>query len=247
MKPSQGRSSGLHWSIALVAGLAFGCDDDRRLVPLDDAGADAGADASPDASLDSSMDASASPVDALQGLWEGVCAVGSDDDGGVSESTRQGFAFRGDQIVTRIERYFDPTCVTPIVRLELSGSFTVGDVVSNIDGARELDVAVSGLTAQILDADFEDLANAERFLGFDDWDADEARDVLSIDVFGTGDPIDDDSTVYQIFQIVRVSDGDVEIPVLYFGDEAQGGPALSEERRPTALSNVPHAYDGPAL
>lgn len=239
MKQSQGRSA-MQWSMVLVIGLALGCDDNRQLVPIIDAGLE-------DANADSSMDASVSPADQLQGLWEGACAVGTDEDGGVAESTRQGFAFRGDQLVTRIERYFDPTCATPIVRLELSGTFTVGDTVENTNGVHEVDVAIAALTAQILDADFEDLANAERFLGFDDWDAEEARDVLGVDVFGTGDPIEDDSIVYQIFQVQRVSDGDVELPVLYFGDEGQAGPALSESQRPTTLSSVPHAYDGPAL
>lgn len=239
MKQSQGRNV-LQWSMTVAVGFALGCDDNRQLVPIIDSGL-------ADASADSGMDASASPADQLQGLWEGACAVGSDEDGGVAESTRQGFAFRGDQLVTRIERYFDPTCATPIVRLELSGTFTVGDTVDSIDGAHEIDVAIAALTAQILDADFEDLANAERFLGFDDWDAEEARDVLGVDVFGTGDAIEDDSVVYQIFQVQHVSDGDVELPVLYFGDEGRMGPALNESQRPTTLSNVPHAYDGPAL
>lgn len=220
---------------------ALGCDDDRRLVPLD-AGLHDASDT--DASADSGMDSSVSPAARLQGLWEGTCAEGLDADGGVAESTRQGFAFHDQAVVSRIERSFDPSCQTPIVRLEISGTFAVGDAVANLSDAFELDVTIQGLTAQLLDADFEDLANAENFLGFDNWDADEPRDVLGVDVFGTGSPIEQDSVVFQIFQVQEISSGDITLPVLFLGDEGDNGPILSEARRPTTLSPIPHAYSG---
>jgi hypothetical protein len=195
-----------------------------------------------------SMDASATPAERLQGLWQGICIGESlDDDGGTGESSRQGFAFSGDQFVSRIERYFDLGCVSPIVRLEISGTFAVGDAVASLNGAHDLDVTVSGLTAQLTNADFVDAANTEQFLGFDDWQANTARDVLGIDVFGTGHPLEQGSTIYQIFQIVPVSNGGIEIPVLLLGDESGGGLVLNPTQRPTALSQAPHAYVGPAI
>jgi len=228
-------------TLAGITLASSGCDD-RELVPLD-AGLDSGTN---DASLDGGMDAEVSPADRLQGLWTGACVASADEDGGVSESARQGFAFSGDQFVTRIERYFDGTCGTPVVRVELAGTFAVGEPVSSVVNGFELDFAIDSLTAHLLDADFEDAANAERFLGFTDWDADTTKDVSGVDLFGNNDPLDEDSVIYQVFQIALATDGSVALPVLLLGDEGSSGPVQVEANRPTTLSNAAHIFSGPA-
>lgn len=228
-------------TLSSLALIASGCDD-RELVPLD-AGLDTGMDTG---TMDAGLDGAVSPADRLQGLWTGACVVGAEEDGGVSESARQGFAFSGDQFVTRIERYFDGSCATAIVRVELAGTFSVGEPVSTVVNGFELDFAIDTMTAHLLDADFEDVANAERFLGFTDWDADTTKDVTGVDVFGNNNPLNADSVIYQIFQIALATDGSVALPVLLLGDEGSAGPVQVEANRPTTLSNAAHIFTGPA-
>lgn len=232
-------------AMLFIGAQLIACGDDDSQAVTDAGSMDAGSmDAANDADNNDSggMDASLSPTDRLQGLWQGVCIPGADEDGGTVESTRQGFAFAGDQLVSRIERYLDPTCRTPVVRVEIGGTFSVGDPLDNLDGAYNLDINIDTLTAQLLDEDFEDLANGEHFLGFDDWTAGMPRDVLGVDVFGTGHAIENDDTIYQIFRVVGVRTGNIELPVLLFGDESNGGPVLSPSQRPTSLSQAPHAF-----
>lgn len=235
------------WTILTLAASssAMGCGDDRQLFQLDSGLFDGGND-------DGGFDASVSPGDRLQGVWEGACIpggssnidAGSDVDAGVGDATRQGFAFNGDQFVTRIERYFDSTCATPVLRIEIGGTFTVGDLVDPANGVYAINITVTTLSAQVASADLVDLANAEAILGFTDWQAGVARNVLGLDVFGTGTPIEANDVIYQIFQVIRVFTADIELPILYFGNETGSGPILSEAQRPTTLSQAPHAYGG---
>jgi hypothetical protein len=162
----------------------------------------------------------------LTGRWTGPCLLSG------SESRKEIYDFNGQGLLLTSIDYSDTVCTAEKERLVQDFSMELIDKVTIDDreGVKQINFTYNSLSLTPKTADRVDELNTDLYCDYDDWQLDEAKDLLGQENcmgLNNGDGI---------YDIYFVSGAD-----LYLGDS----PAATAENRPTALGDTATAsYTG---
>ncbi len=165
------------------------------------------------------------PSDILEGTWETHCKTSVSDgrlNFSISKNTYKDSSVTGSDII-----YKDSSCTEKVSEIKFLASYVIGDPVSDIDGAKNIDLVLKDTTLTLYSSELADIYNDNNFLGHNDWEINSPKSLLGQEFNSGCGAITQDSVLYDIFKI----DGNR----LYSGENTSICFASSEIIRPLDL------------
>lgn len=101
----------------------------------------------------------------LEGTWATTCE--NDSNGTSSEQTT--ITFAGGLVSGTSRFYSGENCTTEVLNIASSGTFTVGDDVAGVDGAKNLDIETESLIFEVKSEAIVTQYNSDSYCGKSDW------------------------------------------------------------------------------
>ena len=105
----------------------------------------------------------------LEGTWTQSC----------SEGTQTTLTFSGSSVESSVISYSDENCATESLRIQSSASFVIGDAVSGVEGAKNIDFTTNSMTFTLKSADNLETYNSQSICGKSNWEVDVPQTVAA--------------------------------------------------------------------